>query len=134
MGKTSAAQLAAQARWRAKNPERVLAWGRDWRKRNKVKLRAKKKAWKKANPDKMRGQRLKYKYRLTLIKLEAMLAAQDGKCACCPTPLTTKEAAVDHCHASGAVRGILCRRCNSALGWVKDDPATLRRLASYLEK
>lgn len=41
---------------------------------------------------------------------------------------------VDHNHDTGAIRGFLCRPCNSALGLIKDNPETLRKLASYLEK
>lgn len=39
----------------------------------------------------------------------------------------------DHCHRTGIFRGWLCQRCNWALGFVGDSPATLRALADYLE-
>lgn len=42
--------------------------------------------------------------------------------------------AIDHCHDSGRVRGILCKDCNLVLGWMNDDPARLRALADYLER
>jgi len=42
--------------------------------------------------------------------------------------------AIDHCHDSGRVRGILCKDCNLVLGWMKDTPARLRALADYLER
>jgi hypothetical protein len=41
---------------------------------------------------------------------------------------------VDHCHATGRVRGLLCARCNHALGLLNDDPAIIRKLATYLEQ
>lgn len=40
---------------------------------------------------------------------------------------------IDHDHATGKVRGVLCSRCNRILGAAKDDPSLLRRLADYLE-
>lgn len=42
--------------------------------------------------------------------------------------------AIDHCHDSKRVRGILCKWCNLALGYTDDDPARLRALADYLDK
>lgn len=40
----------------------------------------------------------------------------------------------DHCHASKTFRGWICSRCNSALGFARDDPVILRSLANYLER
>lgn len=69
-----------------------------------------------------------------------MFAEQEGRCAVCRrTPEevggTTKAALslqLDHNHATGKVRGFLCRHCNSALGLAGDDPERLIALASYL--
>lgn len=41
---------------------------------------------------------------------------------------------VDHCHASGAYRGVLCAACNTALGLLADDPARMLALIRYLAK
>jgi hypothetical protein len=41
---------------------------------------------------------------------------------------------IDHCHDSGVVRGALCHRHNSALGFCRDDPRELIALAAYAEK
>jgi hypothetical protein len=59
------------------------------------------------------------------------LAAQGGVCAICRLPCT-KELAVDHCHKTGVVRGLLCSGCNTALGRFHDDPRMLLRAAKYL--
>ena len=41
---------------------------------------------------------------------------------------------VDHCHATGRIRALLCGACNGMLGLAKDKPATLRAAADYIEK
>jgi hypothetical protein len=63
----------------------------------------------------------------------ALLEAQGGGCAICGTPPNaTRALAVDHDHETGAVRGILCGRCNPGLGHFKDDPLLLEKAAHYL--
>lgn len=63
-----------------------------------------------------------------------LLKFQGYNCAICDQPLQLKQYkfAVDHCHDSDDVRGILCKRCNSALGVFDDSPDLLLRAAEYL--
>jgi len=62
-----------------------------------------------------------------------LYAFQGGRCAGCRRATgVTKRLAVDHSHATGEVRGLLCGPCNRIVGWFRDDPATLLRLADYL--
>ena len=68
---------------------------------------------------------------MAVADLEAMLTAQNGVCAICQTAPAIH---VDHDHTSGEVRGLLCFRCNAALGQLADDPLVLRRAARYLER
>ena len=76
---------------------------------------------------------LKAKYNITPDDYDALLASQSGVCAICLGPQEgQKRFAVDHDHASGRVRGLLCTRCNRSLGGFGDDPATLSRAAEYL--
>lgn len=51
----------------------------------------------------------------------------------CPICSSARAEHVDHDHASGAVRAVLCFNCNAALGQFKDDPDVLRRAAKYVE-
>ena len=53
-------------------------------------------------------------------------------CEVCSRPLT--KVCIDHCHTSGRVRGVLCNNCNTALGLVGDNVATLTKLIQYLER
>lgn len=74
---------------------------------------------------------LKNEYKITVEDFDKMLISQCGKCATCSKEL--KKFHIDHDHASGRVRGLLCGQCNQALGLVKDSPEVLKSLAAYLE-
>lgn len=72
-----------------------------------------------------------------------MLAAQDGRCVICGVALllirTGRYAhpytpCVDHDHRSRKVRGLLCRRCNIAIGFFDHSPARMRAAAEYIER
>jgi hypothetical protein len=78
-----------------------------------------------------RKSHLKRKYGLTLEDFDRMLADQNGGCAICGTQGVDH---VDHSHTTGEVRGILCFRCNAAIGQLDDDPERARALARYLEQ
>ena len=78
-----------------------------------------------------------YRHGVTEGQFQQMHAEQDGKCAGCLEVLdleTPRKTHVDHCHATGAIRGLLCNLCNSALGHARDNTETLQRLIGYLEK
>jgi hypothetical protein len=64
-----------------------------------------------------------------------MVAAQDNLCAACGNQMSLKgkNCHVDHCHKTGRIRALLCRRCNTTLGLSGDDATTLRLLADYVE-
>lgn len=75
------------------------------------------------------------KYGLTLATFEALLESQDWTCAICPAVFRGEHAvtpAIDHCHQTGQVRGILCKECNLALGLLKESADYAERAAEYL--
>ena len=80
------------------------------------------------------------KYAITEAEYDAMLAAQNYVCAICGRPErsvfrgATKRLAVDHCHATGKVRGLLCAHCNQAIGRLDDNPELIRKAADYVER
>ena len=91
--------------------------------------------WYHANPEKRKAQRLR-ELGITMDQYAAMLERQSGRCAICGYSDTADPRyfpVVDHCHATGKVRGLLCLNCNHALGKFKDDPARLRMAAIYVE-
>lgn len=72
-------------------------------------------------------------YGLTKAELELLLK-QHATCAICQTDHWGKKGpCVDHDHATGKIRGILCGSCNQGLGRFSDDPTRLRAAAAYLE-
>lgn len=70
---------------------------------------------------------------LTLEGYDRLLALQGGVCAICGKPPKRNRLAVDHNHDTGAVRGLLCFRCNYGIGWFQSDAARLRKVLGYLE-
>ena len=84
-----------------------------------------------------RPSKLRRQYGITVAEYDVMLANQQGKCAICFSPRPgsrTRHFHVDHCHQTGVVRGLLCHKCNRAIGLFEDDPNLLYNAASYLEK
>lgn len=77
-----------------------------------------------------------FRYNLSPEEYDAMVAEQDGKCAICGGTETYehKSLCVDHDHRTGEVRGLLCSRCNKALGAFFDSQALLNSAANYLER
>lgn len=87
----------------------------------------------KRTPEKRRFHLLKYKYGMTPEDFDALLERQSGRCAICRTDTPgVKGWAVDHSHADGHVRGILCTPCNTGLGHFRDDVIRLQAAISYL--
>jgi hypothetical protein len=83
----------------------------------------------------VRDATLKHKYGIRHSDYERMLAEQGGVCAICGTTAADsrkKYLCVDHCHKTGRVRGLLCTKCNVAIGNADDSPERLRSMISYL--
>ncbi|MBT2609870.1 endonuclease VII domain-containing protein [Streptomyces sp. ISL-87] len=81
-----------------------------------------------------RNTRIQATYGLSPEEYDRLLLAQDGRCAICRETRKTN-LAVDHCHKTEAIRGLLCARCNGQLlaRGARDRPEVLRRAAEYLE-
>ena len=93
--------------------------------------------WHKENKAKLYGSSIEYRYGITIVERDRILASQGGHCAICPSEdsdIKGRRLHVDHCHKTKRVRGLLCTRCNLAIGQMLDDPALLRRAADYLER
>lgn len=117
----------ASNRYRRENPEVVrVGKARSYKKRS----------------GSIRDYKLKKLYGLTRLQYDEIFQAQGGVCKICGksesgrdmTGGEIRDLSVDHCHASNRVRGLLCARCNSAIGLFNDDPELLRAAADYVKE
>ena len=76
-------------------------------------------------------------YGLTLAAFQHLVDLQEGKCALCGKPFSKRggmDASVDHCHATGKVRGLLHRTCNASIGGLGDTVEGVMAAANYLAR
>ena len=88
------------------------------------------------DPSKSKNNHLQRKYGITLDDYNRMLEEQNHQCATCGTTEPGGKHnifAVDHCHTTGKVRGLLCKNCNIALGLLGDDVELMDKMINYLE-
>ena len=99
------------------------------------------KKWIEKNPDKVREYRAKdpwtllkrcRRHGISVEEFWSMYEEQDGTCPICDREIEAEESAIDHNHVSGAVRGVLCKKCNRGLGLLGDSPENMRRAFDYL--
>jgi hypothetical protein len=93
--------------------------------------RASRLARKHANDPSLWSGELRRRYGMSPAEYAALLAKQGGACAIC-RKRSKGRLCVDHCHLTGTVRGLLCRKCNTALGYLNDDQASLVAALAYL--
>lgn len=83
---------------------------------------------------KSRNKQLLKRYGITIMEYDKLLISQNNSCAICKTHVSelSKRLAVDHCHTTKKVRGLLCYNCNTGLGRFKDDTNIMSEAISYL--
>lgn len=111
-------QLTDQQRARHRETSRA------WAERNKDRVRAAKRAYYQKHKARFqayeRDRQYRKMYGITLADYEKLLREQGGRCGICKEESAGRKGGnfcVDHCHATGRVRGLLCIKCNSRLGW-----------------
>lgn len=129
-------------------------YGKEYYQRNKDKIKNRSSEWVKDNPDQHRlnGQRfrdcnpeyetnkaLKKRYGITLEEYNSFFERQGGVCAICGNPETAKDysgevrkLSLDHDHATGVVRGLLCNNCNAGIGMLQDSILVIEKALEYL--
>ena len=97
------------------------------------------------DPVLMRRRKLRESYGITMEEYDALFAQQGGRCAICGdekeawqpgagTSGRVRFLVVDHSHADGRVRGLLCGHCNRGLGHFRDDSEIMVAAAAYIQR
>lgn len=124
-------------RRRIEEPDKVRAEAATYRARHRERLARQQREWLAANPEKALEINLRTLYGLDLAAYDARHEAQGGACAICSEPGPRRGKGrlnVDHDHATGAVRALLCGACNKGLGHFRDRPEIVDRAAEYLRR
>lgn len=103
------------------------------RSKRRLQIREYQRAFFAADPQRAKGYNLK-RYGITFDDYGAMLELQNGGCGICGETQNDDGRAlyVDHCHGAGSVRGLLCHRCNSAIGAFGDCAERLQKALAFL--
>lgn len=114
-----------------------------WAKDNPEKIKEHQKKWYDNNKDKKlaysRASKLKRKYGLSIEEYKDKLVSQGHACKICGAKTAqesnpNREFAVDHCHITGKVRGLLCIKCNTGIGMFNDNTELLISAYNYLKE
>ncbi len=126
------------AAYRDRNRELLRQKNKLYKLNNLEKVRAQQRRWRARNSgEKRRDYNLKALYGITSEWFEAKLAEQGGGCAICGDKdkgRKIRSLHVDHCHATGVNRGVLCELCNHAIERIESVPDWIVKALAYLEK
>ncbi len=126
--------------WYIKNKEYIKLYGKKYREENKEKIKKRNSDYIERSKVRISQYRRKTKYGLSEEDYQQLLEDCKGVCSICHQQETIKNAqgeikklAIDHCHMTNKVRGLLCDRCNVGLGCFKDSIKFLQNAINYLE-
>lgn len=128
--------------WQQRNREKANEHSKAHYHRNKDRVNKRCKDYYHNNTDKIKNTRLLSRFGITLTQYNEMLVNQNHACTICKKPETAldhrsskvRDLAVDHCHKTGKVRGLLCGKCNQLIGLSNDDASVLLEASNYLSK
>ena len=144
-------------RYARKNRDKIAQARKSASEEQKALVREQRKAWAKANPEKVKASKAKYRAKMSeeqraherevnRLSKKALLyglskdqvLAEEAKthCPICGTEFTKErksQRCFDHCHSTGQFRGVICLRCNTALGMMNDNVQSLKNAITYLE-
>ena len=129
-------ELARARAWRAENAEQDKELKRAYYKKHKHRAIAAAAKWRVENPQQTRMHADK-KYGRCPQASEAARQAHDGTCAICGVGAPGGRGTwhVDHAHdGTGDVRGLLCHRCNTGIGSLRDSPVIIEKALAYVRR
>lgn len=125
--------IAAKSReYYAANRGKARARGKKYRTNNREKILAYGVAYKIKNEKKLREKVWQREYGLSGADVAKMVIEQSNSCAICFESFTEVRMCIDHDHATGLVRGLLCLKCNRGIGLLGDNVKTMDMAISYL--
>ena len=119
-------------RYYRKNRDRLISERRTYRLKNRKKINTQKRAWGLINKDSRYNTEIKRKYGINIDTYNDMLKKQLGVCAICKKPPGKIRLGVDHNHATGKIRGLLCASCNGWIG-VFEEVNDVKVILKYLK-
>ena len=136
-----AKQVGKSREWKKKNPD----YSKEYSKRTSAKYYALRREKERENPDlRLRNffstKKARLKIKLSYEEYKEMFITQNNTCAICLNPETSVHhksgvnnvLSIDHSHKTNKVRGLLCRKCNMAIGLLRDNPEIVLRAYNYL--
>lgn len=120
-------------KWKKENKDKIREKSRIWRGKNLKHLSTLARIRYNKNPQKELDRRRFKKYGITGEEFRTIIEKQGIRCPICEKGIG-KNLSVDHDHITGKIRGIICNKCNLAIGNAEDSPDRLRKMANYLEK
>lgn len=87
-----------------------------------------------ANPDARRDEQRAWRLGVSVGDVRRVIAESGDRCGACSTPLVNAEMCVDHDHATGALRGVLCRFCNALEGMLNKQAGRVEFVQAYLAR
>lgn len=114
-----------------KTKEEIAAYRKKWKQDHRERVNAQ--ARKRYTTDGRWEKQLKDRFNLSSEQYWSMYTKQNGLCAICKRPqVVGTKLDVDHDHATGKIRGLLCRHCNTGLGLFKDSRLLILNALKYL--
>ena len=148
-----------EKKWRQAHRKRVNEYGRNWKRKNPKQVKESAKDYYKGHQEERKAYRMKHRerartymkkykqdwkvnrYGLGKVGFDSLMIEQNGVCAICLQPETRRQKTgvadalcIDHNHKTGTARGLLCHKCNSAIGLLQDDPLLLEKAKEYIIK
>lgn len=126
-----------QQGWYRRNREYAIQRAQEWKRQNPKRYAEQKRRYREENKNQRaeveRRGYFRRRYGLSIEELEFLRVVQRDRCAICDEP----DAAglhVDHHHKTGQIRGLLCGKCNKAIGLLREDPKLFDSASSYLQR